>query len=59
MAKGIDVSKWQGTIDWQKVKNVGIDFAIIREGYGKKLPTQIDKKFKENIQGAKSVGINC
>lgn len=59
MAKGIDVSKWQGTIDWQKVKNVGIDFAIIREGYGKKSPTQIDKKFKENIQGAKSVGINC
>ena len=56
--KGIDVSKWQGTIDWNKVKNTGIDFAIIREGYGKKSPTQIDKKFKENINGAKSVGIH-
>ncbi len=58
MAKGIDVSKWQGTINWQKVKNAGIDFAIIREGYGKKSPTQIDKKFKENIEGAKNAGIN-
>jgi len=56
--KGIDVSKWNGTINWQKVKNVGIDFAMIREGYGKKSPTQIDKKFRENINGAKSVGIN-
>ena len=55
---GIDVSKWNGTINWQKVKNAGIDFAIIREGYGKKSPTQIDKKFKENMDGAKSVGIN-
>lgn len=58
MAKGIDVSKWQGTINWQKVKNAGVDFVIIREGYGKKSPVQIDKKFKENIEGAKNVGIN-
>lgn len=57
--RGIDVSKWNGTINWQKVKQSGIDFAIIREGYGKKSPIQIDKKFKENIEGAKSVGINC
>lgn len=56
--KGIDVSKWQETIDWSKVKSSGVDFAIIREGYGKKSPTQIDKKFKENIEGAKNVGIN-
>lgn len=32
-AEGIDVSKWQGKIDWVKVKNSGIDFAIIRIGY--------------------------
>ena len=55
--KGIDVSKWQGTINWSKVKNDGIDFAIIREGYGKKSPSQIDKKFKENIEGAKNAGV--
>lgn len=32
--KGIDVSKWQGEIDWQKVKASGIKFAMIRLGYG-------------------------
>ena len=48
MIKGIDVSKWQGTIDWQKVKDSGVQFAIIREGYGKENPAQVDKKFEEN-----------
>lgn len=55
--KGIDVSKWNGEIDWRKVRNAGINFAIIREGYGKKDPRQIDKRFKENYEGAKAVGI--
>ena len=55
--KGVDVSKWNGTIDWAKVKADGIEFAIIREGYGKKDPKQVDKKFKQNIEGAKAVGI--
>lgn len=32
-ANGIDVSKWQGKIDWKQVKNAGVDFAIIRIGY--------------------------
>ena len=58
MFKGIDVSKWNGNINWEKVKNAGISFAIIREGYGKKDPKQIDKQFKNNINGAKSVGIH-
>ncbi len=58
MFKGIDVSKWNGNINWEKVKNAGIDFAIIREGYGRKDPKQIDKQFKNNINGAKSVGIH-
>ena len=56
--KGIDVSKWQGNIDWTKVKNSGVDFAIIREGYGKKDPKQVDKKFYDNYNGAKAVGIH-
>ena len=34
MLKGIDVSVWQGTIDWSEVKNE-IDFAILRAGYGR------------------------
>ena len=29
MKKGIDVSRWQGDIDWKKVKAAGIEFAII------------------------------
>lgn len=55
--RGIDVSKWQGVIDWQKVKNDGVEFAIIREGWGKKSPSQIDKQFRANYENAKSVGI--
>ncbi len=54
---GVDVSKWQGNIDWGKVKNAGVNFAIIREGYGKESPNQVDKKFEINYQGAKSAGI--
>ena len=55
--KGIDVSKWQGSINWSEVKKDGTEFAILREGWGKKSPTQIDKKFKENYENAKAVGI--
>ena len=55
--KGIDVSKWQGNINWSEVKKDGTEFAIIREGYGRKSPNQVDKKFKENYEGAKAAGI--
>lgn len=55
--RGIDVSKWNGTIDWNRVKAAGIDFAMIRAGYGKEHPNQIDKKFKQNIEGAQAAGI--
>lgn len=54
---GIDVSKWNGKIDFQKVKNDGTDFVIIREGYGKKDPKQVDKLFHRNIQEAQKVGL--
>ena len=54
---GIDVSKWQGVIDWLEAKADGVEFAIIREGWGKKSPNQIDKQFKRNYENAKSVGI--
>lgn len=51
--RGIDVSTWQGDIDWQKVKNSGIDFAVIREGFRK----TIDNKFLQNVRGAKAAGV--
>ncbi len=53
--KGIDVSVHNGKIDWQKVK-AGIDFAILRAGYGK-LAKQKDDRFEENYAGAKAAGI--
>ena len=55
MTNGIDVSEWQGKINWSKVKT---DFAILRAGYGR-LSSQIDKCFETNYAGCKSAGIPC
>ena len=52
-SKGIDVSQWQGNIDWPKVKSSGIEFAILREGYRK----TVDNKFIQNVKNAKSAGV--
>jgi GH25 family lysozyme M1 (1,4-beta-N-acetylmuramidase) len=56
---GIDVSKWNGDIDWDIVKAEGVDFAIIRCGYrGSSSGWLIeDPYFYKNIQGAKKAGI--
>ncbi len=54
---GIDVSEHQREIDWQDVKDSGIDFAIIRAGYGREV-SQIDKYFIQNMKGAQSVGLD-
>lgn len=54
---GIDISKWNGRIDFQEAKNDGVEFIMIREGYGKKDPKQVDKLFHENIQAAQKLGI--
>ena len=54
---GIDVSKHNGKINWQKVKDSGIDFAIIRLGYGQDLVEQDDTMFKYNIDECKRLGI--
>lgn len=57
---GIDVSSHQKDIDWQKVKDSGISFAMIRVGYGpnKDLENILDSYFYKNINGAKEVGLN-
>ncbi len=57
--KGIDVSKWQGNINWCEVKEAGIDFAMIRDGYGRKFPHQVDGYFHKNVKEAKNNGIKC
>lgn len=54
--KGIDVSKWQGEIDWTEVRQAGIQFAMIRCGYGK-TPGQQDEYFEKNYSGAKANSI--
>ena len=54
--KGIDVSVHNGNIDWNRVKNAGIQFAILRAGYGK-VASQKDRKFEENYNGAKAAGV--
>lgn len=56
---GIDVSKWQGNIDWEKVKNAGSEFAIIRIGHQKGIKGEyiIDPYFKQNLENAKKNNI--
>lgn len=56
MLKGIDVSKFQGTINWEEVKSSGVQFAIIRAGYGNSI-SQKDICFDANMEGALSAGI--
>jgi GH25 family lysozyme M1 (1,4-beta-N-acetylmuramidase) len=57
--KGIDVSVWQGDIDWNAVKADGIQFAMIRCGFGMKNPTQIDDTYYKNMVTARNAGIDC
>ena len=55
-SKGIDVSEHQGHIDWAKVAKDGVQFAVIRAGYGRKL-SQKDDYFEQNYTAAKKAGI--
>lgn len=57
---GIDVSLYQGDIEWKKVKNAGINFAILRlgfRGYGQDGKIVLDSKFEENYNNAINEGI--
>ena len=56
---GIDVSKWNGTIDWNAVKSSGISFVIIRCGYrGSSTGVLVqDPKFESYINGASKAGL--
>jgi GH25 family lysozyme M1 (1,4-beta-N-acetylmuramidase) len=57
MIKLIDVSAHNGVIDWAKVKNYGVQGAIIRTGFGEEHPSQIDTRFIANYKGCKAVGL--
>ncbi len=57
---GIDISSWQGDIDFEKVKKAGIEFVIIRVGSTKGIDGEyfLDKKFEQNIKLANEYGID-
>lgn len=59
--KGIDVSKYQGDIDWEKVAADGVDYAIIRIGYRGYGTGEIvlDESFEKNVEGALDAGIDA
>ena len=56
MRKGIDISKWNKEIDYSKLKEQGIEFAIIRCGYGKQ-SNQKDELFEQHYANLKANGI--
>lgn len=60
MSYGIDVSKHNGEIDFQKVKDSGFDFVFLRiayRGYGKQGNLKQDEKFEDNLKLAKAAGL--
>lgn len=56
---GIDVSKWNGDIDWDRVKSAGVEFAIIRAGYRGSVSGSLveDPYFETNMRGAAASGL--
>ena len=57
---GLDVSQWQGNIDFAKIKDAGVEFVIIRLGYQKDYDDEdiLDPQFIKNITGAKEAGLD-
>lgn len=55
--KGVDVSSWQGSIDWAKVKATDVDYAIIRCGYGDNFTNYDDPYWYTNANACKTLGI--
>ena len=56
---GIDVSTWNGNIDWSKVKNSGVSYVIIRSGFRGSTQGALieDNRFRQNMQGATNAGL--
>ena len=58
---GIDVSSYQGDIDWDAVRSDGVEFAILRigvRGYGEEGNIKLDDKFFRNYEGARKAGLD-
>ena len=54
MLKGIDVSENNGIVNWDTVKKAGMEFAVIRLGYGR---GHLDSEFYNNVNGAVAAGL--
>lgn len=57
MINAIDVSKWQGTVNWATVKKAGVSHAMIRAGYGNSV-RQTDPQFKRNATQCIALGVD-
>lgn len=55
---GIDVSRWQGEIDFNAVASEGCSFVIIRMGYGEAGGDELDERYKDNLVGATLAGLD-
>lgn len=55
--KGIDVSKWNGNIDWARVAGTDVDYAIIRCGFGDDYAYQDDTYWEKNVKGCEENNI--
>ncbi len=56
---GVDVSKWNGDIDWDKARNAGVEFAIVRAGYRGSVTGSLveDSYFQANMKAAAASGV--
>lgn len=57
MTKGIDVSTWQTGLNWNQLRQNGVEFAILRSSFGSPSPNQVDNQFESHYRGAKAAGI--
>ena len=55
--KGVDISEFNGSVDFSTLKNAGVKYAIIRTGFGSDYPGQQDKRFSENVRKADAAGM--
>jgi len=55
---GVDVSQWNGDLDWDMLRNKGVEFAYIRIGYYHSGKGYIDSRFKQNVKACVESGID-
>lgn len=55
--KGVDISEFNGSVDFSALKNAGVHYVIIRTGFGSDYPGQQDKRFAENVRKADAAGM--